>query len=111
MDEAVWFDVFFLANVTPLFYVETLADLEKEVAAGRTPESVVGMLTAKTPTDAYPNVHHRSLISAELLGEEIEMSGRVVVAGGDVMRAPDGKVGIHVEEFPEAAALLRWKNH
>ena len=25
MDEAVWFDAFFLANVVPLFYVETLA--------------------------------------------------------------------------------------
>jgi hypothetical protein len=79
MDEAVWFDVFFLANVTPLFYVETLADLEKDVAAGRAPETVVGMLAAKTPSEAYPNVHHTSLISAELLGREIEMSGRVMV--------------------------------
>ena len=48
MDESVWFDVFFLANIVPVFYVETLADLEKEVAAGKTPEQVVGTIAAKT---------------------------------------------------------------
>lgn len=27
-----------------------------------------------------------------------------------MMQAPDGTVGIHMDEFPEAAALLPWKN-
>jgi hypothetical protein len=45
-----------------------------------------------------------------LQGAEVEMSGRVMVAGGDLMQAPDGTVGIHMDEFPEAAALLPWKN-
>jgi hypothetical protein len=35
MDESVWLDAFFLINVVPLFYVETLADLKKEVAEGK----------------------------------------------------------------------------
>jgi hypothetical protein len=111
MDESVWFDAFFLVNVTPLFYVETLADLEKAVAEGRTAEDVVGMLAAKTPDGAYPNVHHRSLIAAELQGQEIEMSGRVMVGHGDMRKAPDGGLGIHIDEFPEGSALIRWKNH
>jgi hypothetical protein len=34
-DEAVWFDNFFLTSITPLFFVETLADLEKQVHGGR----------------------------------------------------------------------------
>jgi hypothetical protein len=109
MDEAVWFEVDFLANVTPLFYIETLADLEKAAAEGRTPEEVVRSLAAKTPSDAYPNVHHRTLVSAELQGREIEMSGRVMVTAGDYRRAPDGSLGMHIDEFPEAAMLLRWK--
>jgi hypothetical protein len=71
MDESVWFDAFFLANVVPPFYVETLADLEKEVATGRTPEDVVGRLAEKTPSGAAPNVHHRPMILADLLGHEI----------------------------------------
>lgn len=111
MDEAVWFDAFFVANVVPLFYVETLADLEKEAAEGKTPEDVVGILAEKTPSGAVPNVYHRDLISGELLGHKIEMTGQAVIGAGDTMKAPDGKVGVHVDEFPEEAALLRWKNH
>lgn len=109
IDEAVWLEAHFLTNVTPLFYIETLADLEKAAAEGRTPEEVVGSLAAKTPSDAYPNVHHRTLISAELQGQEIEMSGQIMVAEGEFRRAPDGSLGMHIDEFPEAAMLLRWK--
>ena len=35
-DEAVWLDNFFISNITPLFYTETLADLTKEMRNGRT---------------------------------------------------------------------------
>jgi hypothetical protein len=110
VDETVWLEAYFLSNVTPLFYVETLADLEKAVAEGRTREEVVASLAERTPSDAYPNVHHRTLIEAELQGYEVEMSGRVVVAAGEYRRAPDGSIGMHIDEFPEAAMLLRWKN-
>jgi hypothetical protein len=111
-DESVWLDAFFLINVVPLFYVETLADLEKEVAEGRSAEDLVGMLAEKTPDNAVPNVHHRSLISAELFtGWAVPMTGQVPIAAGDVKEASDGTTGVHVEEFEEAAALDRWKNH
>jgi len=33
-DEAMWLDTFFLSNITPLFFVETLADLEKKNKVG-----------------------------------------------------------------------------
>lgn len=111
MDESVWLDAFFLVNVVPVFYAETLADLEKEVAEGKSPEELVGMLAAKTPPNAVPNAHHRSLILAELTGWSVPMDGRVPIAGGDVMRGPQGAVGVHVDEFDEAVALDRWKNH
>lgn len=112
MDESVWLDTFFLVNVVPLFYVETLADLEKDVAEGKSPEDLVGMLAAKTPPNSVPNVHHRSLMLAELLnGWPVPMDGQVPIAAGDVMRGPDGEVGIHIQEFDEAVALARWKNH
>jgi hypothetical protein len=39
VDESVWFDHYFYAVVCPLFYLETLADLEKAVREGRTPET------------------------------------------------------------------------
>jgi hypothetical protein len=49
LDEAVWFDNFYATIISPLFFVETLADLSKEVEQGRTPEQVVGTIAAKTP--------------------------------------------------------------
>ncbi len=111
MDEAVWFDAFFGVNVVPVFYIETLADLEKDVAEGRSAEDLVGMLAEKTPSNAYPNVHHGTLVAAELAGHEIAMDGRPVVSAGELKRNADGSVGVHIEEFPEQAALLRWQEH
>lgn len=102
MDESVWLDAFFLVNVVPLFYVETLADLEKNMAGGKSPEDLVGMLAGKTPSNAVPNAHHRSLIASELTGGKVPLDGRVPIAGGDMMRGASGQVGIHVQEFDEA---------
>jgi len=33
-DESVWFDAFYLPSMTPLFFVETLAALEKAMKGG-----------------------------------------------------------------------------
>lgn len=49
VDEAAVFDVLLMSNITPLFFIETLADLRKEMSDGRTPEQVVGNLALKTP--------------------------------------------------------------
>ena len=70
VDEAVWLDNFFMTNITPLFFIETLADLEKEVRKGKTPEQVVGEIAYKTP-DMSPrsNVYHMALAWGALLGK------------------------------------------
>lgn len=41
LDESVWLDAHYKPNITPLFFVETLADLKKEVAGGRSPHQIV----------------------------------------------------------------------
>jgi hypothetical protein len=69
------------------------------------------VLAEKTPSGAVPNVYHRQLILGELFGQTIAMTGQAVIGAGDVKQAPDGTVGVHVDEFPEEAALLRWKNY
>jgi hypothetical protein len=111
MDESVWFDAFFMGNVTPLFYVETLADLEKSVKAGKTPEQIVGRLAEKTPSHAVPNVYHRTLILNELAGQPVEMDTRPIVGGGIPKRTPGGKISVEFDTFPESAALNRWRNN
>lgn len=111
LDESVWLEAFFSTNVVPIFYVETLADLEKGARPERSAEDLVGQLADKTPANSFPNVHHRELVLGSLLGRSFEMDGRAVISGGDYRRTADGKVGLHVEEFPEAAALHRWRAH
>lgn len=112
MDEAAWLDNSYLCNITPLFFIETLADLEKEVRSGRTPEQVVGNLAAKTPDlGAIPNVHHMDLIRGELLlGGKTDMrTGRPHIAGGRQMEL-GGKSGIMFNPSPEEQAFHRWQN-
>jgi hypothetical protein len=99
-----------MGNITPLFYVETLADLDKEVKAGKTPEQVVGMLASKTPFHAVPNVYHRTILLSELAGNPVEMDGRPILGGGTPKRTSEGTTSIHFDEFPEAAALNRWQS-
>lgn len=110
LDEAVWFDNLLLPNLVPIFYVETLADLGKEVEAGRSPEDVVGMLAAKTPYSAGANVHHRTLILGDLMGREISMRGQIVTGAGELKLNAEGKLRLHIDEFPEQAAMVRWQD-
>ena len=58
VDQSVWFGHFFSPVVCPLFYVETLADLEK-ATKGRTPQDEVRIIAEKFPDiSANPCVHH-----------------------------------------------------
>jgi len=111
-DESVWLDHFFYCNITPLFFVETLADLEKQVGAGRTPEQVVGNLAYKTPDmQSHPSPHHRDLVAAELAGlETIVMNGKVLRSGGR-LTSLDGLKGVIFSKTPEEEALYRWQKH
>ena len=110
LDEAVWFDQFFIANISPLFYVETLADLDKEISHGRTAEQVVGGIAAKTPElSGAPNVHHQELLLANLMGQPISMSERPVIARGRPVES-GGKRGVNIDISPEAKAFNRWQN-
>lgn len=111
-DEAMWLDQFFLSNVTPLFFIETLADLEKEIRNGKTAEESVGNIAYKTPDfSSRVNAHHLSLIAGELMGHgKIGMDRRPVIYGGQPVR--DGnKVGLLFENSLEEQAFERWQKH
>lgn len=111
-DEAVWLDNFYESNITPLFFIETLADLEKEVRSGRTPEQIVGDIALKAPDmQVHPNAHHLRLMEAELYGwDTIAMDGRGVLTGGKPMIL-EGQKGLIFSRPPEQEALHRWQTH
>ena len=86
LDETNWLDNFFYTVITPLFYSETLADLEKEVAKGRTPEQVVGSLAIRTPDmQSTACAHHQKLLGGVLYGENLPLDGRIPRDQGKVV--------------------------
>jgi hypothetical protein len=109
VDEAVWLDTFYYPRITPLFFTETLADLEKEVQKGRSPEDVVGNLAEKTPIGGAINVHHHTLSANELLGYPLKLRHGPVVPGGNPVNTRDGRRAVVYDSPPEAAALSRWQ--
>jgi hypothetical protein len=109
LDESVWFDNFYRPVISSLFFVETLADLSKEVEAGRTPEQVVGNIAAKTPeTGSVVSVDHGHLRIADLDGYPIEMNQRPHVARG-LRFEVDGRDGAFFDNAPEMVAFARWQ--
>lgn len=109
VDEACWLETHYLSNITPLFYVEVLGDLQKQVAKHRTPEHVVGNLAEKTPPSASPNVHHATICEAELLGSfTVTMDGRIIL-GQSRRVATQDQNGVFSAVSPEMEALVRWQ--
>lgn len=109
VDESVWFDHFFVAVLTPLFFVETLADLEKHLKEGRRPEDEVGAIAEKTPEmSGSPNVFHATLCNGELRGFPVAMTRKPVLGGAKRATVGD-KRGMVIEVSPEAKALERWR--
>ena len=109
LDESVWFDHFFLVNVCPLFYIETLADLDQSVAEGRTPEQEGGVIADKFPEmGGTPSGYHRNQCIGELLGHSVPMTGQIPIPGGRRVES-EGKRAAVFERSPEAAAFARWQ--
>ena len=108
-DEAVWFDHFFLSNICPIFYVETLADLSKSLKEGRTPEHLVSSIADKTPEiHGSPCVHHSELCEASLFGYDVPLTGQIPLAGGRPVQTGDHR-GVVFVRSPEAQAFHRWQ--
>lgn len=111
VDESVWFDHFFLTNVCPLFYVETMADLDKSPQKGRNPGDEVKIIADKFPEmHGMPCAHHTELCTANLLGRQVPMTGQIPLAGGQLVKT-GGKSGAVFEPSPEAQAFSRWQKH
>ena len=108
-DESVWFGHYFTPVICPLFYVETLADLDKDVGKDRTPEKEVSIIAQKFPEQsACWCSHHDHLVLGELLGHNVPMNGQIPMSRGRVVQR-GSKAGVIYEESPEAEAFERWQ--
>jgi hypothetical protein len=107
-DESVWFGHFFSPIVCPLFYVETLADLAKEINDDHTSEQEVRKIARKFPEHGgYPCAYHVPIAIAELLGQPAPNDGRIPREGGRFVER-DGRTGVIYDQSPEEEAFGRW---
>ncbi|MGO6935879.1 hypothetical protein ACCS97_29565 [Rhizobium ruizarguesonis] len=110
VDQAAMFDLLFATVISPIFYVEVLADLEKDDPRTRTREKVVADVAKKTPViHSYPNVSHLTLCLNELLGFPIEMRGFPMIHGGTPVMHK-GQIALVKGQSAESKAFDRWQN-
>lgn len=114
VDEAVLLDNFYLSNITPLFYVECLADLERKMVRMKsTPEQLVGSLAERTPdSQSSANVYHLRILQGELLGKfDINtVLLRPFRSAGKLVQLGDSK-GMIFQPSEEEQAVQRWARH
>lgn len=110
LDESVWFDHFFLTNVCPFFYVETLADLGKSGKRKRKSDDEVHIIAEKFPDmSSGPCALHTDLSLDSLLGYDVPMTGQIPLDTGRLVSF-NGKLNVIAEESPVAIAFSRWQN-
>jgi hypothetical protein len=112
LDEAVLLDNFYSSVITPIFFVECLADLEKSIKSKSTPEQLVGSLADRTPEcQCAVTVRHLDVLRAELAGrfDLRKTLGRPYLAGGKPVQLGDQK-GIIFQESKEEEAMRRWSS-
>lgn len=114
LNEAALLDNFYRSTLTPLFFVECLADLERRmVRMGGTPEQLVGSLAERTPDmQSVMNVHHMQILRAELAGQfNLDtVLLRPAVASGKVVELGDSK-GMVFQPSEEEEAAQRWARY
>jgi hypothetical protein len=114
VNEAVLLDNFYRSTITPLFFVECLADLEREMHRMKgTPEQLVGSLAERTPDcQSSANLHHMEILKGELAGRfnldtvllrPFLPPGKVVELGGTK--------GMLIQASEEEEAVQRWARY
>lgn len=103
-------DNFYSCVITPLFFVECLADLAKERRSNSTPEQHVRSLADRTPEDGTLTIHHLDVLRFELDGKfsMVRLKGGPFPAGAKPVQLGDSKGMIFIPT-KEHEAMQRWQ--
>ncbi len=111
IDEAALLDTFYACVITPVFFAECLADLQKEgIRSKSTPEQIVGSLADRTPRyEACVSLHHLGVLRWELVGETglMRLKCGPFVPGAKPVQLGDQK-GVIFQQPVEQEAMDRW---
>lgn len=110
IDESVWFDYFFKTNICPIFYDETLRNLETEPYPEKSIEETISINLSKTPfLQIEASKHHNDLCVSNLLGFSVPMKGYTIPEEGKFILY-DGMPFPIFEYSPTLESLERFRN-
>lgn len=110
-DEALIYDLLFVSNITPVFWVEVLGDLEKEDKSKDAQEKLVRTLSSKTPKHhPFININHHRLCAGELLGQPVQMVNKPVIWSGKETNVNGGK-HLYFDVAPEVMLFEKWSKN
>ena len=94
----------------PILFIEVLGDLKKVATDPNRAKRIVASIAGKIqPTDSCFTAHYKMLLTANLLGNEVEMEGRPIKLGGTPITDARGQRAIFFDQEPEHEALRRWR--
>ncbi|SEL83933.1 hypothetical protein SAMN05444354_1094 [Stigmatella aurantiaca] len=99
--EHLSFGQYFRQNLTITLVQEIVADLSKQFRSGELPDEKVQEFARKFHgSGRAPNMGYRLMCVSALLGEEVAMDGRVMLADVQYVRGSDGSLGAFVDIAP-----------
>lgn len=96
--------------IPPILIFEIVADLKKKTEEESEMKRLVSILAKKlSGLDSSINVDYRTLLLANLFGQEIHMQRLPLVAGAQLKRTRMGKEFIFVDEDPVMEVIQNWQ--
>lgn len=111
-DELYRLSCYYKHIITPVLTMEILGDLKKEVQEGNTPseERVKDFAKKLFPMDTVVNLHYKTIIKGELLGNTISFDGRPHVGMKKAVASESGMKGYLIEESEEEKSIYKWRD-
>jgi hypothetical protein len=111
-DELYRLSCYYKHIITPVLTMEILGDLKKEVQEGNTPseDRVKDFANKLFPMETIVNLHYKTIIKVELLGNTTSFDGRPHVGMKKAVTSESGMKGYLVEESEEEKSIYKWKD-
>jgi hypothetical protein len=94
----------------PILFIEVLGDLKKIAADPERSKRLVTQVAAKIqPVDSCFTAHCKTVLTANLFGNDTNTDGRPIKLGGTPIKDSRGRSALFFEEEPEQKALGRWR--
>lgn len=109
-DEAYGYDRYFYPALCPILLFEIIADLFKETDSDEDNRNMVKSIARKfIGSGPVVNEDFRFLVTNELLGSRVPMTGQIIPQGARSIPGPNGG-GLFVDITPLNKAIMRWSD-